>query len=190
MGLFGRRRGYDRKLILSEAREFQSRGKHKGAVNLLRQILAVEPNNVEIHALIAPSLAEIGLEFCAWTSYGHVAAVLLRDGKKKLALGYYRDATKRMPQHHEAWMARVALTRSMGRKDDAKQILERALPHFRRRASRHYLIAQLRCLLEIVPGDKRAILELSYVLSKTGQKYASRSTSSNASSVAIRTTWK
>ncbi len=171
MGFFRRRRGYDRKFLLTEACDLQRRNKHKRAVILLRKILTAEPNNVEIHALIAPSLAELGLEFCAWTSYEHVTAALLRDGKKSSALDYYCDATTRMPRHLEAWVSRVALTRSMGRNDDAKQILESALPHFRRRATRHPLILLLRSLLDIEPGNKDAALELAYQLSKTSQKY-------------------
>ncbi|MCH7869618.1 MAG: hypothetical protein IH881_18135 [Myxococcales bacterium] len=171
MGYFRRRRGYDRKLLLTEACDLQRRNKHKRAVILLRKILTAEPNNVEIHALIAPSLAELGLEFCAWTSYEHVTAALSRDGKKQSALDYYCDATTRMPRHLEAWVSRVALTRSMGRRDDARQILESALPHFRRRATRYPLISLLRCLLDIEPGNKCAALELAYLLSKTSQKY-------------------
>ena len=170
MGWFSRRNDYDRKHLLRDAREAQRRGKHKQTVSLLRRILVVEPNNVEIHALIAPSLAERGLEFSAWESYVRTATALLRDGKKQLALDFYQDATRRMPRHYEAWISRCAMERSMGRTDEAKRSIADALPHFRRRAARYPLISLLRRLMELDPNDRSALLELAAILSKSGQK--------------------
>ena len=170
MSLFGRQRSYDRERLLREAREVQPRGKHQKTVRLLREILIVEPDNPEIHALIAPSLAERGLEFCAWDSYGRAATGLLRDGNEQPALDAYRDPTQRMPRHYEAWASRIALERSMGRSADAKSTLKSALSHFRRRATRYALISQLRLLLELDPAERGSTLELAFVLSKTGQK--------------------
>ncbi len=170
MSLFGRHRSYDRERLLREAREVQRQGKHKKTVRLLREILIVEPDNPEIHALIAPSLAERRLEFCAWDSYGRAAAALLRDGNEQQALDHYRDATRRMPRHYEAWASRIALERSMGRSADAKSTLKSALSHFRRRATRYALISQLRLLLELDPAERRSTLEPAFVLSRTGQK--------------------
>jgi tetratricopeptide (TPR) repeat protein len=170
MSLFRRRSGYDRKHLLRQAREMQRRGRHKKAVALLRQILIVEPNNSQIHAMIAPSLASHRLEFSAWVSYSGAATEWLRDGKKQLALDCYLDATQRMPRHYQAWTERIAVQLSMGRRDEAKASLEAALAHFRRRATRHPLISLLRRLLELDPGNRTASLELAYVLSKTGQK--------------------
>ena len=170
MGLFGRGNQYDRKILLREARDAQSKRKHKKAVDLLRRISSVEPNNCEIHAMMAPSLAERGLEFCAWEAYVIATSALLREGKKEAALGFYRDATERMPRHYEAWISRSDLERSMGRRDDALGTLADALPHFRRRASRYQLISLLRGILKMAPGDKDAVIELAFALSKTGQR--------------------
>lgn len=170
MSLLGRRRGYDRKLLLHEAREAGRMERHKRAITLFRRILIVEPDNGAIHRLIAPSLAERGLEFSAWASYEQGATALARDGNKQLALDCYCDATQRMPRHYQAWTSRVAMECSMGRKDDAKRSLECALPHFRRRATRHPLISLLRQLLALDPSDTMVTLELAFVLAKSGQK--------------------
>ncbi len=170
MGLFGRRDDYDRTRLLREARDAQRKGKHKRALACLRRVLVVEPNSAELHGLIASSLAERGLEFSAWESYQRSALSCYRDGKKQLALDLYRDATKRMPRHYEAWKARAALERRLSRAVDAKRTLEAALEHFRTRAMRHPLIALLRQLLEVDPNNIDAKLELAFVLSKTGQK--------------------
>lgn len=170
MNLFGRRKYYDRKILLQEAREAQGRGKHKKAIARLRRILTYEPNNAEIHALIAPSLAERGLEFNAWESYVCTANALMREDKKEPAIKVYEDATLRMPQHYEAWVCKANLERSMGRKSDALRTLARALPHFRRRATRYPLISLLRRQLKLAPADRDTILELAALLSKTGQR--------------------
>jgi tetratricopeptide (TPR) repeat protein len=170
MGLFRRRNGYHRDRLIRDAREFQRRKKHKKALALLRRVMVVEPNNVEIHALIAPSLAERGLEFSAWESYSRAVAALLRDGKNQPALDFYKDATRRMPRHYEAWTSRAALERRMERRDDARRTLEAALPHFRRRATRYPLISLLRSLLKIDGVYRSTTLELACLLSKTGQR--------------------
>jgi tetratricopeptide (TPR) repeat protein len=170
MSLFRRRNDYHRDRLIREAREFQRRKKHKKALALLRRVMAVEPNNVEVHALIAPSLAVRGLDFSAWESYSRATAALLREGKNRAALDFYRDATRRMPRHYEAWTSRAALERRMERVDDARQTIEAALPHFRRRATRYPLISLLRSLLKIDGTDRSTTLELACVLSKTGQR--------------------
>ncbi len=170
MGLFGRRDDYDRTRLLRDAREAQRRGKHKKALGHLRRILVVEPNSVELHALIASSLAECGFEFNAWESYERAAIACLRDGRKQLALDLYADASKRMPRHYGAWKARADLERRLGRSADAKQTLEAAVVHFRTRAARYPLISLLRQLLEIDPDSVDAKLELAFMLARTGQK--------------------
>jgi thioredoxin-like negative regulator of GroEL len=170
MGLLGRRKIYDRKVLLTEARDAQRRGKHKKAVALLRRILCVEPNNAEIHAMIAPSLAERRLRFDAWQSYTYTAQVLIRDGKKQAALSVYADASKRMPGEFEVWIAKSELELSMGGRAEASRTLGSALPHFRKRATRYPLIALLRRRLTIDPEDMETTLELASNLSRTGQK--------------------
>jgi tetratricopeptide (TPR) repeat protein len=170
MSLFGRRKDYDRDRLVREAGELQRRGKHRRVLILLRRILVVEPNNIEVHAQIAPSLANRGLEFSAWESYARAAAALLREDKKQAALEVYRDATRRMPRHYEAWTSRAALERRMVRADEARHTLESALPHFRRRSTRYRLISLLRGLARLDPSNRSATLELAYVLSKTGQQ--------------------
>ena len=79
--------------------------------------------------MIAPSLAERGLVFCAWESYLCATSVLLRTGKKRAALDVYRDATVRMPGYYEGWTSKSALEQGMGRKGDAVQTLREALPN-------------------------------------------------------------
>ena len=170
MPFFGRRRDYDRKRLLNDAREARRRGKHRRAIAYYRQILVVEPNSIEIHTLIASSLAASGLDFCAWESYQRASEACLDGGEMKLALDLLTDANARMPRHYGAWIATAALQRTMGRTPEARRTIKCALAHFRGRATRHERVSLLRLALELDPRDRAVELELAYALVKSGQK--------------------
>ena len=170
LGWFRRGSEYDRKTLLREAREAQKRGKHQKALRLLRRIQFVEPNNVELHALIAPTLARCGWEFCAWESYRVAAIALARGGKNQAALSLYCDATKRMPRNFDAWVTRAQLERSMSHPDRARLTLIEARRQFRGRRSRPQAVSILRRILEITPGDDETTLDLAALLSRMGRK--------------------
>lgn len=68
-----------------------------------------------MHAQEAPALANRGLEFSAGESCARAADSLLGEDKKQAALEFYRDATRRMPRHYEAWTSRAALERRIVR---------------------------------------------------------------------------
>ena len=57
MSLFHSRPRYDRARILEEAARARARNKRWRAIELYRWILAVEPNNADLHAKLAPLLA-------------------------------------------------------------------------------------------------------------------------------------
>ncbi len=58
MGLFYKKAAYDRTHLLRQACEQVRQKKYKRALPLLRQLVAREPHNPELHALIAsPSCA-------------------------------------------------------------------------------------------------------------------------------------
>jgi tetratricopeptide (TPR) repeat protein len=170
LGWFRRGSEYDRKTLLREAREAQKRGRHKKALRLLRRIQFVEPNNVELHALIAPTLARCGWEFCAWESYRIAALALARGGEKQAALSLYRDATKRLPRNFDAWVARAQLERSMSNPDQARLTLIEARRRFRGRRNRPQAVSLLRRILEITPGDDETTLDLAALLARMRRK--------------------
>ena len=58
MALFRRRTTYDRARILEAAARARARGKRRRAIDLYRQVLFVEPRNGDLHAKLAPLLAD------------------------------------------------------------------------------------------------------------------------------------
>ena len=63
-----------------------------------RQVLAAEPNSVEIHERLAPLLAATRQDFDAWNSYRAVAHAALREGREDRAIAVFREAAHALPQ--------------------------------------------------------------------------------------------
>ena len=65
--LFGRRGNpYDRNRLLTDAARARKKGRRAKAIALYREVLAVEPENAEIHRRVAPLLAETKQPEAAW----------------------------------------------------------------------------------------------------------------------------
>ncbi|MBW2290692.1 MAG: tetratricopeptide repeat protein [Deltaproteobacteria bacterium] len=170
MGLFGRGTQYDRTIFLRRAREELRNGKYKRALPLLRQIMAREPNNPELHALIAPALAARGHDFEAWESYQTAAQALYKHGNKAAALELHTDATRRLPHLIDTWVRRAELERELTRQDAALKTLLAGRKRFAKRRSRPQAISLLRRALEINPKAHAVILDLAGLLARTDQK--------------------
>lgn len=170
MGLFGQGTQYDRTLFLRKAREELRNGKFKRALPLLRQIMAREPNNPELHALIAPALAARGHGFEAWESYQIAAAALYKHGNKSAALDLHIDASRRLPHSFDTWVRRAELERELSKQDAAIKTLLAARKCFKKRRHRAQAISLLRRALEINPKANAVILDLVGLLAQSGQK--------------------
>lgn len=170
MGLFGRNTGYDRKRILADAERARSAGRSRRAVFLYRQVLAAEPNNLELHARIAPLLAKTGERFDAWQSYRRAGDGLLEAKKPEEALRFYREACERLPRQVEAWLQLARLERSRGRHAEARQALLTGRKQFRARGRRPEAIALLKAAREIEPWDAENVLDLARLLARSRQK--------------------
>jgi thioredoxin-like negative regulator of GroEL len=170
MGLFGRGTQYDRTLFLRQAREELRNGKFKRALPLLRQIMAREPNNPELHALIAPALASRGHDFEAWESYQTAAGALYKHGNKAAALELHTDATRRLPFIFDTWVCRAELERELSKKDAAIKTLLAGRKRFAKKRFRSQAISFLRRALEINPKAHAVILDLAGLLARSGQK--------------------
>lgn len=169
MGLFSRKMQYDRTKFLRRAQEELSRSKYARALRLLRPLLSREPNNPEIHELIAAPLAERGKCFDAWESYKIGAHHLYKQGNKQAALVLYIDATHRLPLVFDAWIARAELQRELVRKDEAIRTLLKGREAFKKRRYRPQAISFLRRALELIPNSPKLTLDLADLLSRSGQ---------------------
>lgn len=171
MGLF--RRGgsdYDRTRILDAASRARARGRRRKAIALYRRVLAVEPEDAELHWRIAPLLAETGQGFDAWRSFRRAARELVRQRRAEQALATYKEAARLLPLEIDAWQAVARLERRLGRHADAKDTLLAARRAFRRRRHRPQAIALLRLAREIDPEDVEVGIDLARTLAKASQR--------------------
>ena len=169
MGLFQRKAEFDRPRILEAAARASSKRQRRRAIRLYRWVLAMEPRNAELHAKLAPLLAETGQHFQAWTSYRAVAKACLRNGLNEKALSVYREAALYLPREAGVWQAVAALLRRRGQEREAAETLIEGSRHLRRRWDRPQAIHLLRRVREIDPWNFPAVMELAGLLAGSEQ---------------------
>lgn len=174
MRLLRRRTDYDRARILDAAARARSRKKRTRAIELYRRVLAVEPQNGDLHGKLAPLLAETGQSFDAWHSFRAVARACLREGHADKALSVYREATLYLPQEVQAWQAVARLQHRAGRQREAVETLLEGSRNFRTRWLRPQAVQLLRRARDIDAWDFEVVLELARLLAADDQCYEAR----------------
>jgi tetratricopeptide (TPR) repeat protein len=174
MGLFQAGAGYDRQRILEEAARARARKKRAKAIELYRWVLALEPQNVELHGKLAPLLAESGHSFDAWCSFRNLARACLREGQTDRALAVYREAALYLPREVEAWLGVARLQHKDGQPRQALETLVEGSRNFRTRWLRPQAIHLLRRAREIDPWDFEVATELAQLLASTHQRQEGR----------------
>jgi len=169
MGWFERTKHYDRSRILEEATRARSKKQWKKAIALYRRVLAVERHNAELHAKIAPLLAETGQRFDAWLSFRIAAQACLREGRGEQALAVYREAARCLPREIEVWQSIAQLQAKRGKKREAVEALIEGASQFGSRRQRPQAIHLLRRADEIERWDFEAVFELARLLGKSDQ---------------------
>jgi len=122
MSFTSRSRAYDRNRVLRQAALAQARKRRRRAISLYRQVLAVESGNPEIHAKLAPLLAETRQRFDAWRSFSAGAAGHVREGRTQQAIELYRQATHFLPREIESWLSLARILRSKGRQEVSDRV--------------------------------------------------------------------
>jgi tetratricopeptide (TPR) repeat protein len=174
MGWFDRTRPYDRTRILDAAAHARARKKRKKAIALYRQVLAVERNNAELHARVAPLLAETGQRFDAWVSFRIAARACLREGRGDRALAVYREAARYLPREIEVWQAIARFQVKRGSQRDAVEVLREGARKFRSRRHWPKAIHLLRHAHEIAPWNFEVVSDLARLLAKSDQAAEAR----------------
>ncbi len=170
MALLNRRVEYDRARILDAAARARARKKYPRAIDLYRQVLFVEPRNGDLHAKLAPLLAETGQHFDAWQSYRGVARACLREGHSEKALAIYREAANHLPREVQAWEATARLLHRAGRRTEALETLHEASRNFRSRRLRPQAVHLLRRARELDAWHFEIVRDLAKVLAKSRQR--------------------
>jgi tetratricopeptide (TPR) repeat protein len=164
----------DRQAILEAAARERARNRRRRAIALYRSLLAVERNNAELHAKLAPLLAETGQTFDAWQSYRAVAHAALRDGREDRALGVYREATQLLPREIEAWQGLARILCKRGEEAEAVEVLVDGSRRFRTPFLRPQAIHLLRRARSIDPWNGVVVLELAEHLGRADQRDEAR----------------
>ena len=171
---FDRTRNYDRARILEAAAQARARKKRKRAIALYRRVLAVERHNAELHARIAPLLAETGQHFDAWVSFQIAARACLREGRAEKALAVYQEAATTSRARCRCGRPWLASRLKRGKQRDAVETLLEGAAQFRSRWHWPEAIHLLRQAHEISPWHFDAVLELSRLLAKSDQAEEAR----------------
>jgi tetratricopeptide (TPR) repeat protein len=174
MGLFPGRAAYDRARILDAAARARAKRQRLRAIELYRQVLSHEPQNTELHAKLAPLLAETGQPFDAWCSFKSVARSCLREGHPDKALAVYREATLFLPREPQAWQAVAQIQHKHGRAREAVETLLEGSRQFRTRWLRPQAIHLLRKARDVAPWEFEVVLELARLLAVSGQRHEAR----------------
>lgn len=170
MALLTRRTVYDRARILDAAARARARKKRSRAIALYREVLFVEPRNSELHAKLAPLLAETGQDFDAWQSFRSVARASLREGHAEKALAVYREAAHHLPQEVQAWEAAARLLHKAGRRSDAIETLLEASRKFRAHRRRPQAVHLLRRARELDAWHFEVVRDLAKLLAASRQR--------------------
>jgi tetratricopeptide (TPR) repeat protein len=169
-GLFGRKRRYDRSRLLADAATAQRKGKLRKAAGCYREILAVEPGNVDIERKLAPLLAKTGQRADAWASYRRSAQGLAQHGFVDRAIGVYREAAQHLPREGALWLALAELELKRGRRADAVEALTQGARALRSRKERPQALRLLERAHELDPGAFEVGFELAGRLAQAGKR--------------------
>jgi tetratricopeptide (TPR) repeat protein len=165
---------YDRSRLLEEAARAAAGRRAAKAIALYRWVLAMEPNNADVHLKLAPLLARRGERFDAWQSFQSAARAFLRHGQPDRALAIYRQAAAALPREMRAWQAIARLQHRAGRPREAIDALLEGSRGQRRGRLRPQAIHLLRLAREIDPWHFDSVCELAQLLAKSQQREEAR----------------
>ncbi len=170
MGWLTRERKYDRNRILRSAAQARQKRKPLKAIELYQQVLAKEPDNVELHRKVAPLLAETKQEQEAWSSYRKAAEGLVRQGFLEQAIGMFREASGYLPCTVDVWNTLADLELERSRPVDAHKALLEGRSHFRARKHRSEAILLLQRARKLEPRHFETNYDLAGLLARSGAR--------------------
>lgn len=168
MAWFRRNQRYDRSRLLRKAAGARKKGRRKKAIDLYRKVLAVEPEDAQIHRKIAPLLAETKQRDDAWRSYQLAAERLRVQGFVDQAIGVLREAARYLPDEPNLWRTLSQLELERHRSADAVSALLEGAGHLRSRRTRDAALSLLMAARKIEPDAFEPNLALGRLLVRCG----------------------
>lgn len=112
-------------LILAES--YTRGGQSQKALEILRKIADLDPNNVEIRLKLAEGFLREGFKSDAAEAFKQAGAQLLARKKTERALEAYSKSLEIIPEDREALSGVIEAQRALGASYEAAEVLERAL---------------------------------------------------------------
>jgi tetratricopeptide (TPR) repeat protein len=112
-------------LVLAE--NYTRANQSQKALEILRKIADLDPNNIEIRLKLADGFLREGFKTDAAEAFKQAGAQLLARQKTERALECYTKALEITPENLEVLSGVVAAHRALGSAEDAAEVLERAL---------------------------------------------------------------
>ncbi|HVO21107.1 MAG TPA: tetratricopeptide repeat protein [Anaeromyxobacter sp.] len=166
----GRRRPFNRSEELAAADLNRARGRRRRAIAGYRRVLEADPEDLTVHARIAPLLAAAGDREEALKSFRTAADGQSRAGFHERALSLFIQAAEHFPDEESLWPEIARLHLQRGRRAEAVAALTAG--GWRLYLARQYAVAErvLLLALQFDPHDADAVAILARVLSRAGRR--------------------
>jgi tetratricopeptide (TPR) repeat protein len=166
----GKRRPFNRSDALAQADLARARGRRRQAIAGYRRVLQADPDDLTVHARIAPLLAGRGQREEALRSFRIAADGQSKAGFHERALSLFIQAAEHFPDEESLWPEIARLHLQRGRRAEAVAALTAG--GWRLYLARQYAVAErvLQLALQFDPHDADAIAILARVLSRSGRR--------------------
>jgi tetratricopeptide (TPR) repeat protein len=164
------RRPFDRREVLAAADEARAGGRRRQAIAGYRKVLEQYPQDLTVHARIAPLLAASGDRAGALESFRTAADGQSKAGYHERSLSLLIQAAEHFPDEEPLWPEIARLHLQRGRRAEAVAALTGG--GWRLHVARKYPLAErvLRMALELDPGDADAAAILARTLGRSGRR--------------------
>jgi tetratricopeptide (TPR) repeat protein len=165
-----KRRPFDRREVLAEADHARASGRRRQAIAGYRRVLEQHPQDLTVHARIAPLLAASGDRAGALASFRIAAEGQSKAGFHERSLSLLIQAVEHFPDEEPLWPEIARLHLQRGRRAEAVAALTGG--GWRLHLAREYRVAErvLRLALEIDPGDADTVALLARTLRRSGRR--------------------
>lgn len=171
MAFWNSKKPYDRTRILDAAEKARSRGRNRKAIAEYRKILAVDANDPQVNARIAPLLAKEHQREAGLKAFETGAEAFINKGFADKGLAVYMQAVAVFPGEEKLWTRVAQLTAERGRKADAVNALIKGAESLSRdKAQRPRALGLLDRALKMEPFHVNATLRQAELLAKEGRK--------------------
>lgn len=163
-------RPFDRREVLAAADEARAGGRRRKAIAGYRRVLEQHPQDLTVHARIAPLLAASGDRAGALQSFRTAAEGQSKAGYHERSLSLLIQAAEHYPDEEPLWPEIARLHLQRGRRAEAVAAIIGG--GWRLHLARQYSVAErvLRLALELDPGDADAVAILARTLGKSGRR--------------------